>query len=45
VVKVNYGRVRRPTVVAGLLGFELDPFVPRKPLISGYTGFDGLFVK
>jgi hypothetical protein len=32
-------------VVAGLLRFELDPFVPSKPFISGYTGFDGLFVK
>jgi hypothetical protein len=43
-MEVNNGRMRHPTVVAGLRGLELDPLSLTKPLISGYTGFNGLFV-
>jgi len=45
VVKVNYRRVRRPTVMTRLLRLELDPPVPRKPLVSSYTGSNSLLVK
>lgn len=44
VVEVDYGGVALATVVAVLGGFELNPFVPSKPLGLGYPGFDELFV-
>ena len=45
VMEVNNGRMGLTADNTRLRRLELDPTNPRKPLISGYTGFDGLFVK